>query len=162
MTETEFVARSRPPMWTVYVLIPSAALLGWFGFAALAPDFNIEGRGAFLNHVPPAMRAAFIFGIALLCLLLALMGSWRRLRPRVEVEAGPEGIASHLFWGKGRLRWSEISALEQDRHWLFVRGTENGRHKKLIINTAGIDAPVERLYALIARYRPDLIGRQQA
>lgn len=159
--EAQFVARSRPRLWAVYILIPAAALLTYVGIEALAPDFSPSGRGAFLNDVPPWLRVTFFFGCALACLLAALLQLKRRLRPQVEVEAGPDGITSHLIWGKGRLRWTEVSALERQSNWLFVRGTASGRAKKLVIDTAGIDAPIDHLYALIARYRPDLMGRSQ-
>jgi len=163
ISETEFLARSRPRMWAVYVLIPCAALLTYLAVAALAPDFAISsGRGAFLNDLPPWMRSTFLFGIAFICLFGALQQFKRKWRPQVEVEAGSEGITSHLFWGKGRLRWTEIKAIERQSNWLFVRGTANGRSKKLVIDTGGIDAPIDHLYALIARYRPDLMVPSQA
>jgi len=160
ISETEFVARSRPRMWAFYVLIPCAALLAYVGIAA--PDFVLQGRGAFLNELPPWMRATFLLGIALICLFGALQQLKRKWRPQVEVEAGSEGITSHLFWGKGRLRWTEIKAIERQNNWLFVRGTASGRSKKLVIDTGGIDAPIDHLYALIARHRPDLMGPSQA
>src|SRR5262245_8148847 len=127
ISDAEFVARSRPRMWGVYVLIPCVVLLGWVGIEALAPDFAVRGRGAFLNDVPPWLRGGFFFGCALACLLAALAQLKRKWRPQVEVEAGSEGITSHLFWGKGRLRWTEIKAIECQRTWLFVRGTEAGK-----------------------------------
>ena len=93
------------------------------------------------------------------------LGGWlqqlrRKLSPQVEVEADPQGITSHLFWGKGRLRWPDIVALERKGNWLFVRGTgPNAKPKKLVIDTMSIDAPIDSLYAIIAHHRPDLLAR---
>jgi len=161
-TNPEFVARSRPRMWAVYVLVIAAALLIYVGIEALAPDFGVRGRGAFLNEAPPWLRAAFFFGCAAACLLIGALQLWRKLSPQIEVEADPQGITSHLFWGKGQLRWADIMALERKGNWLYVRGkgTEpNAKPKKLVIDTTGIDAPIDNLYEIIARHRPDLLAR---
>jgi hypothetical protein len=156
---SEFVASSRPRMWAVYVLLPAMALLFWMGFAALAPDFGVRGRGAFLNDFPPWARSAFFFGCGAVCLAASLVQLIRRFRPRVEVEAGPQGIASHLFWGRGKLAWRDITALEWKGNWLFVRGNSpDAKSKKLVIDTTGIDAPIGNLYAIIAQHRPDLLA----
>jgi hypothetical protein len=159
-SEVEFVARSRPRMWAVVVLALSAALLIYVGIDSLAADFTLKGRGAFLNEAPPWLRGAFFFGCAAACIAIAMLQLWRKLRPRIEVEADPQGITSHLFWGRGRLRWNDIMALERKGNWLFVRGKgANDKVKKLVIDTAGIDAPIDNLCAIIARHRPDLLAR---
>jgi hypothetical protein len=94
------------------------------------------------------------------CIVIGLLQLARKLSPRVEVEAGPQGIASHLFWGRGQLAWPEIMALERKGNWLFVRGAgPNAKPQKLVIDTTGIDAPIDNLYALIAQHRPDLLAR---
>jgi hypothetical protein len=106
------------------------------------------------------MRAGFFLACAAVCLGLGMLQLRRKLSPQVEVEADPQGITSHLFWGKGQLRWAEIVALERKGNWLFVRGTgPNAKPKKLVIDTTGIDAPIDNLYAIIARHRPDLLAR---
>ena len=156
----EFVARSRPRMWAVYVLALAAALLIYVGLDSLGAGFSVKGRGAFLNDAPPSLRGAFFFGCAAVCILIGLLQLVRKLSPRVEVEAGPQGITSHLFWGRGQLAWPEIMALERKDNWLFVRGTgPNAKPKKLVIDTSGIDAPIDNLYAIIAHHRPDLLAR---
>jgi hypothetical protein len=156
----DFVARSRPRMWAVYVLALAAALLIYMGIESLGTDFAVKGRGVFLNELPSWMRGTFFFGIAAVCLGLGLLQLRRKLSPQIEVEADPKGITSHLFWGKGQLRWADIVALERKGNWLFVRGTgPNAKSKKLVIDTAGIDAPIDNLYALIAQHRPDLLAR---
>ena len=156
----EFVARSRPRMWAVIVLALAAALLIYVGIESLAPDFSMRGRGAFLNEMPIWFRGTFFFGIAAVCLGLGMLQLRRKLSPQVEVEADPQGITSHLFWGKGQLRWADIVALERKGNWLFVRGTgPDAKPKKLVIDTTGIDAPIDNLYAIIARHRPDLLAQ---
>jgi hypothetical protein len=159
-SKVEFVARSRPRMWAVIVLALAAALLIWVGIESLSTDFAVKGKGAFLNEAPPWLRGAFFFGCAALCVLLGILQLWRKLSPKIEVEADPQGITSHLFWGRGQLRWSDIMMLERKGNWLYVRGKgANEKPKKLIINTTGIDAPIDNLYAIIARHRPDLLVR---
>jgi hypothetical protein len=159
-TYQEFVAHSRPRMWAVIVLALASALLVYVGWESLGPDFSVKGRGAFLNEAPPWLRGIFFFGIAAVCLGLGMLQLRRKLSPQVEVEADPQGIISHLIWGKGQLRWADIVALERKGNWLFVRGTgANAKPKKLVIDTAGIDAPIDNLYAIIARHRPDLLAR---
>jgi hypothetical protein len=159
-TNQDFVARSRPRMWAVIVLTLAAALLIYMGIESLGADFSVRGRGAFLNEVPPWLRGIFFFGIAAVCLGLGMLQVRRKLSPQIEVEADPKGITSHLFWGKGQLRWPDIVALERKGNWLFVRGTgPNAKPKKLVIDTTGIDAPIDNLYALIAQHRPDLLAR---
>ena len=156
----DFVARSRPRMWAVVALALATALLLYMGIESLGADFAVKGRGAFLNDLPPWMRAAFFLGCAAVCLGLGMLQLWRKLSPQVEVEADPRGITSHLFWGKGQLRWADIVVLERKGNWLFVRGTgPNAKPKKLVINTTGIDAPIDNLYAIIAHHRPDLLVR---
>jgi hypothetical protein len=156
----EFVARSRPRMWAVVVLALATALLLYMGIESLGTDFAVKGRGAFLNELPPWMRAGFFLACAAVCLGLGMLQLRRKLSPQVEVEADPQGITSHLFWGKGQLRWADIVALERKGNWLFVRGTgPNAKPKKLVIDTTGIDAPIDNLYAIIAQYRPDLLAR---
>jgi len=159
-TNQDFVARSCPRMWAVIVLTLAAALLIYMGIESLAVDFSVRGRGAFLNEVPPWLRGTFFFGIAAVCLGLGMLQLVRKLSPRIEVEAGPHGIASYLFWGRGQLAWPEIIALERKGNWLFVRGAgPNDKPQKLVIDTTGIDAPIDKLYALIALHRPDLLAR---
>jgi hypothetical protein len=156
----DFVARSRPRMWVVIVLALATALLLYMGIESLGTDFAVKGRGAFLNELPPWMRAGFFLACAAVCLGIGLLQLWRKLSPQIEVEADPQGITSHLFWGKGQLPWADIEALERKGNWLFVRGTgPNAKPKKLVIDTTGIDAPIDNLYAIIARHRPDLLAR---
>jgi hypothetical protein len=156
----DFVARSRPRMWVMIVLPLAAALLIYVGWESLGTDFSVRGRGAFLNEMPAWFRGTFFFGIAAVCLGGWVQQLWRKLSPQVEVEADPQGITSHLFWGKGQLRWPDIVALERKGNWLFVRGTgPNAKPKKLVIDTASIDAPIDNLYAIIAHHRPDLLAR---
>ena len=156
----DFVARSRPRMWAVVVLALATALLIYMGIESLGTDFAVKGRGAFLNELPSWMRGAFFFGIAAVCLGIGLLQLRRKLSPQIEVKADPQGITSHLFWGKGQLRWPDIVALERKGNWLFVRGIgPNAKPKKLVIDTTGIDAPIDNLYALIAQHRPDLLAR---
>jgi hypothetical protein len=51
-------------------------------------------------------------------------------------------------------------ALERKGNWLFVRGAgPNAKPQKLVIDTTGIDAPIDNLYAIIAQHRPDLLAR---
>jgi len=159
-SEVEFVARSCPRMWVIVVLALAAALLIYMGFESLAADFTLTGRGAFLNDFPPLARAAFFFACAAACVVIAMLQLWRRLKPQIEVEADLQGITSHLFWGRGQLRWADIMTLERNGNWLFVRGKgANNKPKKLVIDTGGIDAPIDNLYAIIARHRPDLLAR---
>jgi hypothetical protein len=159
-THQDFVARSRPRMWRIIGLALAGALLIYMGIESLSPDFNVHGRGAFFNEMPAWFRGTFFFGIAALCLGFGMLQLWRKLSPQIEVEADPEGITSHLFWGKGQLRWPDIVALERKNNWLFVRGTgANAKPKKLVIDTTGIDAPIDNLYAIIAQHRPDLLAR---
>jgi hypothetical protein len=159
-SDVEFVARSRPRMWAVVVLALAAALLIWVGIESLATDFAVRGRGSFLNAAPPWLRGAFFFGCAAACIAIGMLPLWRKLNPKVEVEADPQGITSHLFWGRGQLRWADIMMLERKGNWLFVRGKgANDKPKKLVIDTVGIDAPIDNLYAIIARHRPDLLVR---
>jgi len=41
-----------------------------------------------------------------------------------------------------------------------VRGKgANDKPKKLVIDTTGIDAPIDNLYVIIARHRPDLLAQ---
>jgi hypothetical protein len=156
----EFIARSRPRTWVMIVLPLAAALLIYVGWESLGTDFSMRGRGAFLNDLPPWLRGAFFFGVAAVCLGGWLQQLRRKLSPQVEVEADPQGITSHLFWGKGRLCWPDIVALERKGNWLFVRGTgPNAKPKKLVIDTMSIDAPIDSLYAIIAHHRPDLLAR---
>jgi hypothetical protein len=157
-SEAEFVARSRAKLWPVFILVPCIALLAWMGFAALQPDFAAKGKGAFLNALAPEVRAAFFFGCALVCVLCVVVVARRRLAPIVEVEIDREGIASHLFWGRGRLTWPDITALEAKGNWLFVHGQRGGRAVKLIIDSTGLDEDRTTLLRHIARYRPDLVG----
>jgi hypothetical protein len=159
-SDVEFVARSRPRMWAVVVLALSAALLIYVGIESLTTDVVVKGRGAFLNEAPPSLRGAFFFGGAALCVVIGMLPLWRKLNPKVEVEADPQGITSHLFWGRGQLRWADIMMLERKGNWLFVLGKgANDKPKKLVIDTVGIDAPIDNLYAIIARHRPDLLVR---
>jgi hypothetical protein len=154
----QFMARSRPKMWVVYVLTGAGALLTYVGFAPLGTEFAIRGRGGFLNDMPAWLRGAVFFGCAAACIVAVALQLVRKLRPQVDVEAGPDGLVSRLLWGRGRLRWGEIRTLEWQGNWLFVRGVPGGgRSKKLVIDTTGIDAPIENLYAVIAHYRPDLL-----
>jgi hypothetical protein len=159
-THHDFVARSRPRMWVMIVLPLAAALLIYVGWESLGADFSVRGRGAFLNDMPAWFRGTFFFGSAAVCLGAWVQQLWRKLSPQVEVEADPQGITSHLFWGKGQLRWPDIVALERKGNWLFVRGTgPNAKPKKLVIDTASIDAPIDDLFAIIAQHRPDLLAR---
>ena len=159
-THQDFVARSRQPMWSIIVLVLAGALMIFMGIESLAPDFRLSGRGLFLNEIPTWFRGTFFFGVAVLCLGGGLLHLWRRFSPKVEVEADPQGITSHLFWGKGQLRWPDIVALERKANWLFVFGTgPDANPKKLVINAGGIDAPIDNLYAIIAQHRPDLLAR---
>ena len=159
-SEAEFVARSRPRMWAVVVLALAAALLIYVGIESLATDFAVRGRGAFLNDAPPWLRGVFFFGCAAVCVVIGMLQLWRKLSPQIEVEADRQGITSHLFWGRGRLPWADIMALERKGNWLFVRGRgANDKPKKLVIDTAGVDAPIDNLYAIIARHRPDLLAQ---
>src|SRR3954447_17136370 len=112
-TDLEFIALSRPRMWVMIVLPLAAALLIYVGWESLGTDFSLRGRGAFLNDLPPWLRGAFLFGVAAVCLGAWLQQLRRKLSPQVEVKADPQGITSHLFWGKGRLRWPDIVALER-------------------------------------------------
>jgi hypothetical protein len=156
----EFVARTRRRIWIVFTLTIGAAILIFVGIHSLEPDFSVGGRGSFLNDIPPWLRAAFFIGCAVPCVGIVIMQMWLNIYPKIEVEAGPQGITSHAIWGKGQLRWADIMALERKGNWLFVRGTgPNAKSKKLVIDTAGIDAPIDNLYALIARHRPDLLAR---
>jgi hypothetical protein len=158
-SEPEFVARSRARLWPVFILVPCIALLTWMGFEALKPEFAAKGRGGFLNALDPEVRAAFFFGCALICALCVAVVARRRLAPIVEVEIDREGIASHLFWGRGRLAWNEITALETKGNWLFVHGRRgSGRPVKLIIDSTGLDQDRMTLLSHIGRYRPDLVG----
>ena len=54
----DFVARSRPRVWAAVVLALATALLLYMGIESLGTDFAVKGRGAFLNELPPRMRAA--------------------------------------------------------------------------------------------------------
>src|SRR5690349_4201761 len=135
-TRQEFVGRSQPRMWAIVVLALAAALLIYVGIESLSPDFNVKGRGAFLNEMPIWFRGTFFVGLAATCLGLGALQLWRKLSRQIEVQADPKGITSHLFWGKGQLRWADIVALERKGNWLFVRGTDpNAKPKKLVIDT---------------------------
>jgi hypothetical protein len=158
-SEIEFVARSRARLWPVFILVPCIALLTWMGFEALKPDFAVKGRGELLNALDPEIRAAFFFGCALVCVFCVAVVARRRLAPIVEVEIDRAGIASHLFWGRGRLAWDEITAIEAKNNWLFVHGRRGGqRAVKLIIDSTGLDQDRATLLGHIGRYRPDLVG----
>jgi hypothetical protein len=42
---------------------------------------------------------------------------------------------------------------------LIIPGGGAGKAGRIVIDTSGIDAPVSDLFTVIARHRPDLLGR---
>lgn len=156
-------ARSRQPWWPIVCLLPIAAGLFWVAYdiSATGNAPPVGGRTRSVGNLPPDVAVALLAGVGVLCLGIAALALKRKLFPRLELEIAPAGITSHIMWGRGTMRWDEISHLMQNQHgWLFVHGRTDGssKPKKIVVALTQLDQDPGRILAVIQYYRPDLLG----
>jgi hypothetical protein len=155
---TVLIARSQPSV--VDLLVLGAATVGLAYVGLMAFDTGVRMIGPYRLGRPPQDFAVFLLVLATMMFAVTVWQIRRRLVPNIDVIADAEGITSqHIFWGRGRLAWSEITGLESKYHsLLYIRGISPvGDTKRLVIDTRQIDVPAADLYEFIARHRPDLI-----
>ena len=160
---TVLIARSQPNVVVVLMLGAFSIAFGYMGLMAF--DTGVQMIGPYRIGRPPQDLAAFLLFLAAMMFAVTVWQIRRRLVPNVDVIADAEGITSQqTFWGRGRLAWSEITALESKYHGLlYIRGISSvGNAKRLVIDTRQIDVPAADLYAFIARHRPDLFKTRQS
>ena len=160
---TVLVARSRPKVVALLALGAVTIFLTYLGLSAF--DTSLPMIGPRRLGRPAKDLAVLFLVIAATSLALTVWQIWRRFVPNVDVIADAEGIASRQsFWGRGRLAWSEITGLETRYYGLlYIRGiSPEGNAKRLVIDTRQIDVPAADLFAVIARHRPDLVGKPRS
>lgn len=155
-------AKSKQGLGPVYVLVPATALLAWVAQSIWQSQdvSDIKGRGRALAGFPPEVVVAFFAITALICLACVALALRRYLWPRTELVMDANGVTSHLFWGRGTLRWDEITKLARQEGWLHVHGRSapSGKPKKLIVAIDQLDHPADQILAHMGHYRPDLFG----
>lgn len=160
---TVLIARSQPKTVALLALGAASIIFAYVGLIAF--DMSLRKIGPYELGRPRQDFAILLFVLAAVMCAAAVWQIWRRLVPNIDVVADAEGIASRQsFWGRGRLAWSEITALESKYHsLLYIRGiSPTGDTKRLVIDTGQIDVPAPDLYAFIARHRPDLFKTRQS
>lgn len=153
---TVLIARSQPNVVVLLALGVASGGLAYVGLMAF--DTSVRMIGPYRLGRPPQDFAVFLLFLAAVMFAVAVWQIRRLLVPNIDVVADAEGIASQqLFWGRGRLAWSEITGLESKYHnLLYIRGiSATGNAKRLVIDIGQIDVPAVDLYAFIARHRPD-------
>ena len=160
----ELVARSRPKTVALVVLVAVTVFFAYVAMTAFDPSLPAFDFGRRRLGRPSHAVGSFL----LACAVLSLAGTvWlfrRRLNPTIAVVADAHGISvDQLFWGRGRLAWSEITELQMRyQSMLYIRGVPqggDGKTKKLVIDTGGIDVSIGDLVTVIVRHRPDLVER---
>lgn len=152
-------AHSKQPLWPILTLLPVVALLAWVAWdVGETGAFSTSGRGRWLANFPVPWVQAFFYTLAAICAACAVLAIRRRLAPRTELTIDRDGVTSNLMWGRGTLRWNEISHLEARNNWLFVHGRPSGapKPKKLVVALNQLDRPPDEILKRIKDARPDL------
>ena len=157
-------AKSKQRLWPIYVLVPSTLLLAWVAYDVGTRNSTAGfagGKGRVLTDFPPHLVVALFAIGALICLACVALALRRYLKPKTELVIDGTGVTSHVFWGRGTLRWDEITHLtQQQQDWLFVHGRTAARPKpiKLNISVNQLDHPADQILAHLRHYRPDLFA----
>ncbi len=156
-------AKSQQGLWPVYVLVPSALLLAWVAYDVWARNSATGfagGKGRILADFPPDLVIALFSIGALICLACVALAMRRYLNPKTELVIDGTGVTSNVMWGRGTLRWDEITHLTQQQDWLFVHGRAAASPKpmKLTIAVKQLDHPPDQILAHLRHHRPDLFG----
>jgi len=160
---TAFVAHSQPKVVVLLALGAVSIVLTYVGLSAF--DTTLPMIVPRRLGWPPRDLAVLFLVLAAVSFGTTVWQVWRRLKQNVDVVADAEGITSQQsFWGRGRLAWSEITGVESRyRCLLFIYGiSPAGDAKRLMIDTRQIDVPAADLFAVVARHRPDLVGKPRS
>src|SRR5215470_12574312 len=107
---TVLIARSQPKTVALLALGAVSIIFAYVGLIAF--DMSLRKIGPYELGRPRQDFAILLFVLAAVMCAAAVWQIWRRLAPNIDVVADAEGIASRQsFWGRGRLAWSEITAL---------------------------------------------------
>jgi hypothetical protein len=165
MTEAsspEFVAHSRPGSVGLVVLVAVNISLIYLILTAFDSSLRVLSLGH-LNLGRPSVSAGFFL---MVCAALSMAATYwqfsRRLRPRIDVIVDQKGIAIHqLPWACGRLAWNEIGQVQFSYlNSFYIIGTPSrpgGKGRKLVLDTASIDKPIDQLIRVMVKHRPDLL-----
>lgn len=154
-------AHSKQPLWPIFILLPMMALMAWVAWdVGETGVFSTSGRGRWLANFPVPWVQAFFYAIAAICAACAMLAIRRRLWPKIELTIDRDGVASSLFWGRGRLHWEEVSHLQARDDWLFIYGrpTDSTKPKKLVVALKQLDRPPDEILLHMRRARPDLFA----
>jgi len=161
---TAFIARSQPKVAELVVLAAVTIFLAYVGLSAFDPSLPMVIGSRRLGRPPQGLGIVFLV-LAAVSLAITVWQIRRRLNPSVDVVVDAEGIASQQwFWGRGRLAWSEITGLKPGyQSLIYIDGISTaGDAKRLVIDTRQIDVPAADLFAVVARHRPDLVGKPRS
>ena len=160
MASPILVARSKPKMWPLIVLLPATVICAWIVRESMQPDFEISGRGAGLVRALGPEFAQFLFAAAAIaCLFATAVVLLRKINPKDELIVSKDEITSYLLWGRGTLAWPSVSQITAQKNFLFVHGIDSaGKPKKLVIDAGGLDKSGDEIIAALSNCRPDLVG----